>query len=404
MKKINISNIITDNLTYTDEWLSYVIPRLNFYTDKVSPAPAYCFNEDGKGAVFIQEQYLKSKQGLIELIKHEVAHLYFGHLMHMKGSNAEKQLKNVLFDCSIHHGAANPVILNETVGSVCTYESCGLSILPPLVLFDKMKPKLKQMEMFLKDNLNDVLWKQKAPSKIEQDVLSRSIEQSLIEAEQDGKLLPAGMPKLGGTGHSDEDREYELEKVKSPAWLKELRKQITNSILKDKNLTWRREPRNIIAPDILKKGYGPTKGKGKCLFAVDCSYSMDMSEVQRCISVLVQCTSPEGIEGEVLFFDTQITNRVSLKHEKEILELAGRMGGGTAFKPVFDYANPNDILVFYTDGYANDSSKQWDVNKLQHKPIFVLCEPYISDYYKDMLDQVGTTILIDKEDDWSEPI
>ena len=80
------------------------------------------------------------------------------------------------------------------------------------------------------------------------------------------------------------------------------------------------------------------------------------------------------------------------------------MGGGTAFKPVFDYANPNDILVFYTDGYANDSSKQWDVDKLQHKPIFVLCEPYISDYYRDMLDQVGTTILIDKEDDWSEPI
>lgn len=407
MKKIDISNIISDSLSSSDEWLSYIIPRLDFFTDNLGEpqlAPAYCFQEHGKGCVFIANQYLKPGKAILEIIKHEVAHLYFGHLKHMKGSNAEKQLKNILFDCSIHHNSADPVVISETVGDVCTYESCGLKILPPLVLFDKMKPKVKQMEMFFKENLNDVLWKQKAPSDVEQQVISNAIEQGIDEAIKDGKLVPASMPKLGGTGHHDSEREYTLEKVKSPKWLKKLRKYISDTVTKDKNLTWRREPRNMIASNILKKGYGPTKGRGRCLFAIDCSYSMDMSEIERCISVLIQCTSNEGIEGEVLFFDTSITNRVSLKNTEKVLELASRMGGGTAYKPVFDYARPDDILVFYTDGYPNDGASAWATDKLNHKPIFVLCDSHIHEHYLTLLNKVGITIPIDKEEDWSEPI
>ena len=148
----------------------------------------------------------------------------------------------------------------------------------------------------------------KSISEVEQQVISHAIEQGIHDAIKDGVKIPdKNFPGLeGGVGHVDNNFEYAYKKVKKPKWVDELRKELSNHSQKYKRLSWRREPKNTIAPNILKKGYAPVKGEHKFLFAIDCSYSVKRELIETVCNIISDVATREGMKGECMFFDSEV--------------------------------------------------------------------------------------------------
>jgi len=398
VQEIDINKYVT--FGKEDAWISYQLDRCKILTDDTTSAPAYCYAEHGVFCIFIAKDYIvKGGKVLVELLKHELAHGYFGHLRYMKGREKHKQLLNVLFDCSIHVNAADATTLS-TLGDICTYDSVKLPILPPLVLYEKLKKEMdnKTLDMFLDNNLSDVLWKQKAISELENQVIHRTMDEGIREAERDGHVAPDSYGSGPGTG-SNLGTDIDVLKEATPDWIHQLKKFLLNSIAKHKSPSWHREARNLTHPDILKRGYAPSTSKGRCLFAIDCSWSMNPRYVSQAVSVLLHCTEHEDIEGSAVFFDSKVSKRVSLRNKAEIITLAQERGGGTSLQPVIDYARPDDLVVFYTDGWFD----RCDSSRLQRPPICVITpNGTTSTVERSMPD--WKIIQIENETDWTEPV
>lgn len=380
-----------------DHWLSYQLDRCKVYTDHAAQAPAYCFAERGVFCIFILKKYLiEGGQVLVELLKHELAHGYFGHLRYMKGKAKDRQVLNILFDCSIHVNAADHTVL-QTVGDICTYKSCNLPVLPPQVIYDNLKKdKSFNQDMFIENNLSDELWKQKPISDLEHQVIKHSIHQALEDAARDGYGVPMDMGSGIGTD-SAEGRDLIMAKDTTPQWIHDIQKYLLDTIPRHKNLSWHREPRNPIGNYILTKGHAPTSSNSKCVFAIDCSYSMEQKYIEQALNAITHATIKEGIEGDAMFFDSNTSERIPIQLTDKILKTAKSRGGGTSLQPVINAVEPNDIVIFYTDGYFNHI----DISKMTRPPVFVLT-PDHSTY---AIPKASPIIPISKhEDDWTEPV
>ena len=390
MEEINIGKYI--DFTNDNAWLNYQFDRIEVYTNTSDTQKAYCFSKSGVFCIFISRDYINGeKKVLAEILKHELAHGYFGHLQYIKGKEMHRQLLNILFDCSIHVSAANPKLL----GNVCTYKSCNLPVLPPLVLFEKLKKEVTKE--FIKYHLNDDLWKQKPISELEHQVIKHTIEQGLTEAQENGVEIPVYGQSAGKDGNSlGRELEY-LNNKKSPEWLIQLKKYLIDGIPIKKSLSWHREPKNPIGENILKKGLSLTEPEGKCLFAIDCSYSMEEGPIQSALSALIHCCTKEGITGEAVFFDTKVSKRINIRDKNAILKTARKMGGGTDISPVIREAKPEDLVVCYTDGYFNFHG---NVSKFKRKPIFIITP----DGTKNEATKWGRVIKMTHDNDWSEPV
>lgn len=121
--------------------------------------------------------------------------------------------------------------------------------------------------------------------------------------------------------------------------------------------TWARPNRRFISQGI----YLPSvtgESMGELLFAVDCSGSIDQHTLNQFASeirtVKDDCL-PTRIH--VVYFDSTVSHYESYAPEDE-LDIKPHGGGGTAFSPVFRYAQDHDInpiaCVFLTDLYCND--------------------------------------------------
>lgn len=97
--------------------------------------------------------------------------------------DSERQLFNILADCSIHMHIANPKILDK-LGEVCTYKRKGFPVLPPEILFVKLREKIPQLKKWIRENINDVLWKQKGIPDVEQEIITHTLEQGIKEAQE----------------------------------------------------------------------------------------------------------------------------------------------------------------------------------------------------------------------------
>ena len=394
MQEININDYVTFNTE--DQWLVYQLDRCKIYTAHDSTAPAYCFAKKGIFCIFIAKKYIQQGgQVLVELLKHELAHGYFGHLRYMKGKAKDRQVLNILFDCSIHVNAADHTVL-QTVGDICTYESCNLPVLPPQLIYENLKQdKSFNQDMFIETHLHDELWKQKPISDLEHQVIKHSIHEGIEEAQRNGHTTPIDLG--AGIGNADDlGRDLILNGKSSPDWLREIQKYLLDSIPRHKNLSWHREPRNPIGNHIITKGYAPTSSNSKCVFAIDCSYSMDQDYIEAALDAITVAASKEGIEGEAMFFDSTTTHRIPIHQTSTILTEARRKGGGTDLQPVIDAVNPEDIVIFYTDGYFNPIN----VSKMIRPPVFVL----VPDHSTYAIPDKSPIILIEHEDDWTEPV
>lgn len=135
--------------------------------------------------------------------------------------------------------------------------------------------------------------------------------------------------------------------------------------------------------------------KNRFLFAVDVSGSMDLEVVKKGLNNILQHTGIHGEQHEVLFFDTRISKTFRVNQVAEILNEAHNYGGGTSFRPIFEYAKPDDCLVFFTDGGAYDiRGTELYANKMLNKPIFV----HTGSWYKDSIEKLGERIPVKRTD------
>ena len=139
-------------------------------------------------------------------------------------------------------------------------------------------------------------------------------------------------------------------------WRNEMRAMLTSASNDD--YTYRRPSRRFIAqgtylPSLYSEGLGPV------LIAIDSSASMTQRELEQIASETQQIfedLNPAFVR--VVYCDTQI-QRVQDFQQGDDVELSCRGGGGTRFKPVFDYIEaemPEAVgLVYFTDLEGNTS-------------------------------------------------
>jgi predicted metal-dependent peptidase len=121
--------------------------------------------------------------------------------------------------------------------------------------------------------------------------------------------------------------------------------------------TWARPNRRFISQGM----YMPSKSgemMGELLFAVDCSGSIDQHTLNQFaaeIKTVKDDCLPTRIH--VVYFDSEVSHSESYAPEDD-LDIKAHGGGGTAFSPVFRYAEEHSIepvaCVFLTDLYCYD--------------------------------------------------
>lgn len=387
--KIDIHDYVT--LEDKDEWLVYQVDRIDFTSDNKAKKMAYCFSVKGKFNIFLSKDILEheSNEFKVEVIKHELGHGMFGHLMHNKGKTKDqRKLLNILFDCSIHQNLADLSIIEEGMGTEgCSYEKCNLPVLPPLMLYQKLSPKIKQLKDWINNHLVDSLWEQEI-SQEEQVIISSSIEAGIQQAEVNGCKPPHTFSAGSSTITEDElEMEMLLDTGNPDAWLDILLRIVRNFGNPTRQLSYRREPRNPIDDTILQKGLATNPDKPKLVFAVDCSGSMNKTVVDKALGTILSLGIKHQ-EHEVILFDTKISNKFQLKDKDKIMQGLRRYWGGTDVIPVLEYCNPSDQLVIFTDGGL--VTFELPLSKFYNKPMWVLTESYYFDTLRD-LGQVITT-------------
>ena len=91
MKREEIDLINLINYTQDTKWLKYILPKVNTYS--CNEQVAFCSARDGTFEITIHDNWIKQGDTvLVELIKHELAHGYFGHLKYMKGNEYHRKL------------------------------------------------------------------------------------------------------------------------------------------------------------------------------------------------------------------------------------------------------------------------------------------------------------------------
>lgn len=99
----------------------------------------------------------------------------------------------------------------------------------------------------------------------------------------------------------------------------------------------------------------------KLLVAVDVSGSIGSDDLNHFYSVIIRAFKYGVKKIDVVQFDTTLSEPQSIENAKKQLKKVKVTGrGGTAFQPIFDYAqqhNEYDGLIIFTDGYAEHPTK-----------------------------------------------
>lgn len=103
---------------------------------------------------------------------------------------------------------------------------------------------------------------------------------------------------------------------------------------------------------------------GEVLFAVDCSGSITPEQINQSaaeLSAVFDHFRPRKLH--VLYFDSEVSH-VEVYEPGDVLDIKPHGGGGTAFSPVFRYAEENGIdpaaCIFLTDLYCSDFGSEPD--------------------------------------------
>ena len=178
--------------------------------------------------------------------------------------------------------------------------------------------------------------------------------QAKIDAIQSAKAAKA-VGKLPG---SIERLVEELVNVTTP-WY-DILERFMQSKVKD-GYSWNRPNRRFIARNIYIPGTDYTPRMGPLVIAVDTSGSLQASDIDVFnghINRILETCNPEAVY--VVYCDTRVQGVDEYTPDDFPVRLEAKGGGGTSFKPVFDYIDANDIdpecVVYLTDGYGDQNT------------------------------------------------
>jgi len=149
----------------------------------------------------------------------------------------------------------------------------------------------------------------------------------------------------------------ELVNVSTP-WHQILERFMQAKVKND--ISWRRPNRRFIGRNIYLPGADYTPTMGTVVIGVDTSGSIGNDELAMFgghINRILETCTPERVV--VVFCHTQVCRVDDYTPEDFPISLETTETGGTAFEPVFDYIDDNDIdpevVVYLTDGYGDQS-------------------------------------------------
>lgn len=123
-------------------------------------------------------------------------------------------------------------------------------------------------------------------------------------------------------------------------------------------VSWQRPNRRFIWDDLYLPGTKGT-GMGEIVIAVDTSGSISgpiLSAFQNELNAILEDVSPASVH--VVYCDAQIAHTETIEGDDLPVQLHPRGGGGTAFKPVFDWVEENQInpkaMIYLTDLMSGD--------------------------------------------------
>lgn len=184
--------------------------------------------------------------------------------------------------------------------------------------------------------------------------ISQLEAQAKIDAIQSAKAAKA-VGKLPG---SLERLVEELVNVTTP-WF-DILERFMQSKVKD-GYSWSRPNRRFIARNIYIPGTDYTPTMGPLVIAVDTSGSLQADDIAMFnghINRILETCTPEAVH--VLYCDYNVQGVDEYTPDDFPVRIQAKGGGGTSFKPVFDWIDTNAIdpecVVYLTDGYGDQSS------------------------------------------------
>ena len=178
--------------------------------------------------------------------------------------------------------------------------------------------------------------------------------QAKIDTIQSAKAAKA----VGKLPASIERMVDELVKVSTP-WHDILERFMVAKI-KD-GYSWSRPNRRFIANNIYIPGTDYTPKMGTVVIGVDTSGSIGQPELNFFaghVNRILEVCNPERVV--VVYCDAAVAHVDEFEAADYPVHLSPHSGGGTSFKPVFDYIDEQDIepeaVVYLTDGYGDQST------------------------------------------------
>ena len=175
--------------------------------------------------------------------------------------------------------------------------------------------------------------------------------QAKIETIQSAKVAK----ETGKLPSSIERMVDEMINVITP-WHEKLERYMSSKV-KD-GYSWNRPNRRFVGEGIYLPGYDYTPRMGEIVIAVDTSGSLSSKELSYFnahINRILETCLPEKVT--VLYCDYDIGGEVEYTPDDLPLVLKPVGGGGTRFKPVFDwllnYQGEVECLIYFTDGWGD---------------------------------------------------
>jgi predicted metal-dependent peptidase len=191
-------------------------------------------------------------------------------------------------------------------------------------------------------------------NQLDDSQVSQLEAQAKIDAIQCAKAAKA-VGKLPG---SIERLVDELVNVTTP-W-HDILERFMQSKIKD-GYSWNRPNRRFIARNIYIPGTDYTPNMGPLVIAVDTSGSLQADDIAMFnghINRILETCSPEIVH--VVYCDYAVAGVDEYTPDDFPVHIQAKGGGGTSFKPVFDWIDKNNIdpecVVYLTDGYGDQTS------------------------------------------------
>ena len=178
--------------------------------------------------------------------------------------------------------------------------------------------------------------------------------QAKIETVQSAEAAKA----MGKLPSSIERIVDELVNVTTP-WFQHLEVFMSSKIRDGKS--WNMPNRKFISKNIYLKGKSNLPRMGEIVIGVDTSGSIGQAELNMFnahVDRILDTCVPEKVT--VVYCDSRVNHVDEFEPDDFPVRLTPHGGGGTSFKPVFDYIDDNhidpEVVVYLTDGYGDQNN------------------------------------------------